>query len=204
MRARLLPLAFVLLAASSASAQPMPKITWEDAPPIARKMTLTEEEVRGLFREAERRYVAYAPPGVTHCTSYDRPDGRPRIDGRWARTKEGKTDTEYRTADSNVNPFAAVVCTRLRFAPPSQEAYKAEGATLIIHGTVNGLAQTLEMRRQRLATIKREEAQRYQQSRASAGKDTATPFFSRTATAALPVAGSLYSTEQVANSATRA
>jgi hypothetical protein len=36
-----------------------------------------------------------------------------------------------------------------------------------------------------------------------AGRATSTPFFSRTATAALPVAGSLYSTEHVAKSATR-
>src|SRR5262245_18876409 len=36
-----------------------------------------------------------------------------------------------------------------------------------------------------------------------AGSVTSTPFFSSTATAALPVAGSLYSTEHVAKSATR-
>ena len=36
-----------------------------------------------------------------------------------------------------------------------------------------------------------------------AGSVTSTPFFSSTATAALPVAGSLYSTEHVVKSATR-
>ena len=36
-----------------------------------------------------------------------------------------------------------------------------------------------------------------------AGRVTSTPFFSSTATAALPVSGSLYSTEQVAKRATR-
>lgn len=173
---RVLPLAFLLLTAPGALAQPSPKITWEDAPPIARRMTLGEEELRGLFREAERRYVTYAPPGPTHCTSDDKPDGRPRIAGRWdKKTKEGKTDTEYRTADSNNNPFSAYVRTRLRFASPSKHANTAEGTTFIVHGTVNGLAQTLAMRRQRLATIKQEEAKRYQQSRASGGKNTYAP-----------------------------
>lgn len=169
----------VLFGDRRASGQPMPQVTWGDAPSIAQKMTLGPTEFASLFRESERRDVAYSGPWTSHCTKYKNPDGQPRLQGFWNRTTEGKTDTEYRTfstVQTSMNPANLLVCTVLRFAPPQKEPPATYGGSdgvtaparrvdLVIQGRINHMGGTVEFVQRRVSTWKQEEARGFQRDK---------------------------------------
>ena len=103
-------------------------VTWDNAPPVAHKLLLTDEEFRSLFPKAMRSHAGYCPVPCTHNLKRQ-PDGRPVIVGKWeVDRKTGKIDTTYRihrpgsvnTAEK-ANPRFCQVSAYYRYAPPDAE-----------------------------------------------------------------------------------
>lgn len=115
----------VLLAPSPGEAQTTRNMTWDNAPPPAHKLYLTDEEFRGLFPEAKQAHAGYCLVPCTHNVTGKRPDGRPCVVGHWETDrKTGRTDYTYRPGRSTLEkgrPYFCHVTAYYRYAPPDAE-----------------------------------------------------------------------------------
>ncbi len=118
-------LAIVVLLIGSTEAQTTKNMTWDNAPPPAHKLFLSEEEFRELFPERLRRDAGFCPVPCIHNVNGKRPDGRPFVQGHWETDrKTGKTDYQYRPGRSTLEkgkPYFCHVTAYYRYALPDAE-----------------------------------------------------------------------------------
>lgn len=114
----------ILLTAAPAAALDK-NLTWENAPPPAHKLFLTDEEFRGLFPQKKQPNAGFCRVPCSHNINGARPDGRPFISGHWETDrKTGKTDFTYRPGRSTLEkgaPYFCHVSAYYRYAPPDAE-----------------------------------------------------------------------------------
>jgi len=115
----------LLLIASPTAAQTIKNMTWDNAPPPAHKLYLTDEEFRSLFPEAKQPHAGYCPVPCSHNITGTLPDGRPSVVGHWETDrKTGKTDYSYHPGRSTLEkgrPYFCHVTAYYRYAPPDAE-----------------------------------------------------------------------------------
>lgn len=102
------------------------KVTWSDAPPIARRMAFTLTEAKSLFNDKESPNVNYCPNPKVGLT-VGMKTGKPHVRGRWSLTpKTYNIDRNYRNEPGNrSNPALFNVSSIYRYSPPSSKKRKS-------------------------------------------------------------------------------